>query len=251
MNEDYVQLYASLERKHWWFLVRKKIILQSIRQHLKASPPVSLSILNVGAAGGASSDWLATFGTVVSLETDPLFLSYLRDKKIAVVEGSVDQLPFPDQSFDLVCAFDVLEHVENDQRAMSELNRVCKPGGMIGITVPALNMLWSYHDELNDHYRRYSRSTLKALIEKFPGQKILQLQYFNSLLFLPVLATRKISNLFSKQKKSGQSDFTFFKTGPLVNKLLETIFGLELKLMQWFKFPAGVSLLAILQKDQR
>jgi ubiquinone/menaquinone biosynthesis C-methylase UbiE len=144
----------------------------------------------------------------------------------------------------------VLEHIENDQRAMSELNRVCKPGGIIGITVPALKMLWSYHDELNGHYRRYTRNSLQALSEKFPGQKILQLQYFNSLLFLPVLATRKLSNLSSTQKRSGQSDFTFFNTGTLVNKLLEKIFGLELRLMPLFKFPAGVSLIAILQKDR-
>ncbi len=250
MTEDYVKKYGSLERQHWWFLVRKKIILKYIRQNLAGAEPSRLAILNVGAAGGASSEWLASLGTVISLETDPLFLSYLRDRKIDVVEGSLNQLPFPDNFFDLVCALDVLEHVENDQKGMVELNRVCKPGGLICITVPALEMLWSYHDELNGHYRRYSSSSLRTLLEQFPQQKILQLRFFNALLFLPVLASRKISNLFSHQKKSGQSDFTFYKTGPVVSKLLEKIFGLELGLMHFLKFPAGISLLAIVKKDQ-
>ncbi len=248
MNDAYVKQYASLERQHWWFRVRRQIILRSIK-HTCPRKSIPLHILNVGAAGGASSEWLGDLGHVVSLENDPFFISFLRENKIEVVEGSADQLPFPDNSFDLVCAFDVLEHVKNDTTAMSEFLRVCKPGGTITVTVPALKMLWSYHDELNGHYRRYSKRSLQLVLDKFPGKTTMEIRFFNFLLFLPVLLARKIANLSSGQKISGQSDFTYYKTSSFFNKVLEKIFGLELKLPRFLKFPFGVSLVAVMKKD--
>ena len=248
MNKEYAQQYAKLEREHWWFLVRKKIIRQFLKKHI-TSPAKQLHILNIGAAGGASSEFLKVFGAVASVETEPLFIDYLRQQNIAVTEASITKLPFNDNHFDLVCAFDVIEHVADDVQAMKEMERVCKINGSICITVPAFKSLWSQHDVVNGHYRRYKKNDLKSLFEKTTQLKPIETVYFNSLLFLPILITRKMSNLFRKNKKEAESDFTYFKTSSTGNSVLKKIFGLELAMMKLFHFPFGTSLISFLKKS--
>ncbi|MFT3910680.1 MAG: class I SAM-dependent methyltransferase [Ferruginibacter sp.] len=248
MNKEYVQQYAKLEREHWWFLVRQKIILQFLQKHI-ASPGKQLRVLNVGAAGGASSEFLKAFGDVVSVETEPLFIEYLRQQNIVVTEASITKLPFNDNCFDLVCAFDVIEHVADDVQAMKEMERVCKKDGSICITVPAFMSLWSQHDVVNGHHRRYKKNGLRSLFEKTILLKPIEITYFNSLLFLPILMTRKMSNLFRKNKKQTESDFTYFKTSSLSNSILKKIFAVELTTMKLFHFPFGASLIAVLKKN--
>lgn len=247
MNEAYVKEYAILEKSHWWFIARRKII----RHFLQKNIPTGRSqakVLNVGAAGGASSAWLSEFGKVVSLENEPLFIEHLQKLNIDVTEGSVEALPFEDNHFDLVCAFDVLEHVEADTKAMQELLRVCKTGSIVCITVPAFNMLWSFHDDVNHHHRRYTRNTLGVLLSSFKFAARPQISYFNFLLFAPILLARKLSRLNSRRKQAGQSDFTYFKGNRFINKVMEKIFSLELRLIPFLKFPFGVSLLAVVKK---
>ena len=124
MDKLYVQQYGQLENEHWWFIVRHKILLQTLQKYIPHTNLQTLKILNVGAAAGGSSRWLSAFGEVTSLENDPLFLNYLQDQKIVVINASVTNIPLDDNSFDLVCAFDVIEHVEDDKKAISELIRV-------------------------------------------------------------------------------------------------------------------------------
>ena len=245
MNREYVQQYAKLETTHWWFVVRQKIILQFLKKYTNQKP---LRILNIGAAGGASTQWLAALGQVVSIETDPFFIDHLKEQKIDVVDSPVELMPFDKNSFDLVCAFDVIEHVKDDSDAMKEMTRVCKPGGMICITVPAFKMLWSDHDVVNAHYRRYTKASLQFLGVAFPAIKKMEISYFNSLLFLPILVARKVSNLLSKDKKNIQSDFTRYKISGPFNKLCKMIFATEIPLLRFIHFPFGVSLIAAWEK---
>ncbi|MEO6669551.1 MAG: class I SAM-dependent methyltransferase [Ferruginibacter sp.] len=247
MNKEYVQQYAKLERQHWWFLVRQKIIVQFLQKHISQAGQ-KINILNIGAAAGASGEFLSAYGLVTSVETEPLFIDYLRKQNIDVTEASITNLPFNDNSFDLVCAFDVIEHVEDHLQAMKEMQRVCKKGGGVCITVPAFKNLWSQHDVVNGHYRRYKKKDLELLFEKTAQLKPIETAYFNSLLFLPILITRKISNLFRGNKKELESDFTYFKTSPISNGLLKKIFGLELSLLKLFHFPFGASLISFLEK---
>ncbi|HSN61251.1 MAG TPA: class I SAM-dependent methyltransferase [Ferruginibacter sp.] len=246
MNKEYVQQYVRLEKEHWWFVVRQKIILQFLKKYTKPQP---IKILNIGAAGGASSEWLSTLGEVVSVETDPAFLNHLISENIPVVNASVVSMPFDNNYFDLVCAFDVIEHVEDDVAAIKEIERVCKAGGLICITVPAFNMLWSSHDVVNGHYRRYTIQSLLALTEKVSTLENKNLQYFNSLLFIPVLIARKISNGFTNNKKTAQSDFGLLKKAGVVNKIFKSIFSLEIPLLRVVRFPFGVSLVGIWKKS--
>lgn len=247
MNKEYVKQYVQLEKAHWWFVVRQKIILYFLRKNITGH---SLKILNVGAAGGASSKWLEEFGEVTSLETDPVFLEHLHDNGMNVLNASVIDMPFTDNSFDLVCAFDVIEHVENDTLALEEINRVCKEEGTICITVPAFSSLWGNHDVVNVHFRRYTKKSFFSKLKSVPSAqfKSQEITYFNTILFLPIFIARKISSIVPFRNKKEQSDFTLYKTPGWLNEFLKSVFSFELPLLRKFYFPFGVSLLFVLKK---
>ena len=246
MNKNYVEQYHRLETTHWWFLIRQKIITQVLKKYIPKQRD-SLKILNVGAASGASSQCLSSLGKVISVENDPVFLDFLLSEKIPVINASIIALPFDDDSFDLVCAFDVIEHVSVDTKAMAELIRICKPGGKICITVPACQSLWSAHDEVNNHFRRYSKSELISLIDQ-DKNKLLYSTYFNTILFPVIFIVRKMEKLFRKKDNKEKSDFDYYKTNRWLSDGLKKIFGLEVFLLRFIKFPFGVSLLTLIEK---
>jgi len=248
MNKKYVEEFTVLERTHWWFIIRQKIIMQALKRSVPLNKNTPLKILNIGAAGGASSKWLATFGNVVSVEYDLFFLEYLINQNIPVTQASITSLPFENGDFDLVCAFDVIEHVEDHHKAVQEMLRVCKPDGNICITVPAFNSLWGNHDEINGHYRRYTKKTFKEVILTQVPVKYIYSSYFNTILFIPLFLFRKINKLSSKKQNINNSDFANFTTHKFLNKLLKVIFGTEFFLLKWMRFPFGISLLTILKK---
>lgn len=244
----YIQQYGQLENHHWWFTVRQKIILQSLKKFIPAHQLSQLKILNVGAAAGGSSKWLSILGETVSLENDPLFVNYLTDQHIAVINASVTDIPLDDGSFNLVCAFDVVEHVEDDRKAIDELLRVCEPGGTLCITVPAFQILWGNHDVVNGHKRRYRKEQLNAMIN-IQESAVLYCTYFNMLLFLPILLLRKIQLLRGNKTVQNDSDFSYFKRNIFLNKIFKIVFGIELFLLRAIKFPFGVSLIMLIRKN--
>lgn len=246
MNKEYVMQYAALEKSNWWFKVRRKIITAAIKEYCYPLPAAA-AVLNVGAAAGASSHWLSQFGAVTSVENDPRFVTFLQEAKFDVQEAGVEQLPFGNNSFDLVAAFDVIEHVDDDLQALDEMMRVCRPGGFIAITVPAYKSLWSNHDIVNHHRRRYTKSSLLQLVTASVAD-IRYLTYFNTLLFLPVWIFRKISRLWSNREAKPVSDFAYSANNGFAGFLLEKIFSLEIFLLRFLRFPFGVSLLLVLQK---
>ena len=223
--------------------MRQKIILKFLKKYIHKTG----SILNIGAAGGASTTWLSSLGNVTSLESDSFFIDHLKEQNIDVANASVTAMPYDENCFDIVCAFDVIEHVEDDLDAMNEIRRVCKPGGIICVTVPAFKMLWSTHDIVNGHIRRYTKKTLLAL-GRSSGLKCEEIKYFNSLLFIPILAARKVSALLPNKNKGIQSDFTSYKTGTFLNKIWKGIFAAEIPLLMILSFPFGVSLIGAWRK---
>src|SRR3712207_5207220 len=109
MNKDYYEVYYQMERSHWWFKVREKILISQIKRHIAPKAHLPLKILNVGVATGRTTEFLTQFGEVVSLEYDSDCCQFLREKlQMEVIQGSVLDLPFPNSQFDLVCAFDVI-----------------------------------------------------------------------------------------------------------------------------------------------
>lgn len=250
MDKLYYKEYYRLEREHWWFRARLKI-LEQITKDLKIQIKSELKILNAGAATGATSIMLKKYGDVLSLEYDQdcaKFLSKVLDENI--LNDSLTDLPLESQTFDIVCAFDVIEHIEAHEDAIRESNRVLKNGGYLFITVPAFEILWSKHDDINHHYRRYRIKELKKLLIG-NGFKIEYHTYFNFFLFLPIFIIRFFSKIFPEKKISEGtgSDFESLNYS-FLNKLLYWIFLSESFLMKHkFRFPFGVSAMIIAKKQ--
>ena len=155
MDKKFYQEYYTLEREGWWFKARLSI-LESYCKDLAVN--TNIKILNVGAATGATSEMLSRYGEVTSLEYDKFCCEFLKVKTgIEAINASLTELPFKNNTYDLICAFDVIEHIEDHEKALDEIYRVLRPHGKYFLTVPAFQSLWSNHDVVNHHYRRYTK----------------------------------------------------------------------------------------------
>jgi SAM-dependent methyltransferase len=249
MEKAYYTEYYRLEREHWWFRARNEMIINHLRQIMPQNR--SLKILNIGAATGRSSEMLSALGQVESLEYDADCCAFARrELKMQVVQGSILELPYQNEMFDIVCAFDVIEHVADDKTSVAEMRRVCKTGGILCVTVPAFMFLWSEHDVVNHHFRRYTSTQIIDLFEN-TNQKIYH-TYFNTGLFFPIAGFRLLSRLLPKRKTVGEettSDFGVLKNG-FINKLLYHVFKSENYFLQkQWSLPVGVSILSSWRKS--
>ena len=254
MRHEYYKEYYDLERYHWWFVAREKILCRYFEKIKKEhfNDKQELKILNVGCSTGRSSEYLSAFGNVISVEYDKFCCEFAAEKTgLEIIHGSITELPFESQTFDVVCAFDVIEHVENDALAVSEIKRVAKHDGILFITVPAFMGLWSHHDEINFHFRRYKEKQVKSLFERTKDGRRIYSSYFNFFLFPPVYMFRKLSNALNvgQKRKGSGSDFEAFNPG-IVNSLLFRIMHFErLFINSGIKLPFGVSILYCWKKD--
>ena len=251
MEPAYYNEYYRNEREHWWFRAREAILRRQVRRLIStARIPPRPRILNIGAATGRSSEWLGEFGDVVSLEYDGDCCRLTRERTgLDIVEGTVLDLPWEQGSFDMVCAFDVIEHVEDDAGAVAEMKRVCRENGILFVTVPASPLLWSEHDEINHHFRRYRMRELRAL---FQGCDVLFASGFNSVLFAPIAAHRiarlVTDRLCRDRDRPLQSDFSRSRFS-LVDGLLESLFRAEsLWLSRGIGLPWGVSAMIVARR---
>ena len=244
------RLYAplrELERSHWWFRGRRRILLAALdRADVRAH-----TILDVGCGAGTNLELLAERFPGASVhgidfERDPL-RSCAADRHLSVSQADATRLPFRSASFDLVTALDALEHFADDAAALGELHRVCRPGGTLLVTVPAFDWLWGNVDELGHHHRRYRRRELVARVEAAGFAPVLD-RYFNSLLFPGIAAVRLLARLRPQRRDTERlrSDFDWGGSGPLAG-LLERVLGVEAHLLG-IRLPFGVSLLCLARR---
>ncbi len=191
---------------------------------------------------------LEELGDAVGVDISSEAIGYCRDRgcrRLCLVEE--EQLPFGDNSFDLVISMDILEHLDHEYRHLREYQRILKKGDCLLITVPALSWLWSNHDRANRHRRRYSRPGLKDLLAK-EGWQIERLSYFCTLLFPLVMVTRLISKLVTGIAGDYDPAWDFKIPGFGLNHLFCRIFGWEAFWLTRRNFPIGSSLLGICRK---
>jgi SAM-dependent methyltransferase len=245
MNPDaYVQM-AETESRHWWFVARR-ILLSSIISRMGL--PLNIRILEVGAGTGGNLEMLSRFGHVSAMEMDGTARAIAKKKTrgcFDIRSGSCpSSIPFPEAAFDLICLFDVLEHIEEDVASLTALKRLLTPQGRILLTVPAYQWLWSEHDEFLHHKRRYLASDLRERIEG-AGLQIEKLSYFNTLLFPLAVIARAKDRLFNAASASGTS----IPVAP-INKFFYLVFSAERFLLRMFSLPFGVSLYAIVHTQR-
>jgi SAM-dependent methyltransferase len=228
--------HAKEQDDNWWWEKARREIIQ---QCLKKVVTPKVDILEIGAGFGSMSSMLSGFGPVSAIEPYHDAALYLREKlKIESFHSSFESFTAT-KKYDMVACFDVLEHIEDDKNAILKMESLLKNKGLLVVTVPAYKFLWSGHDEINHHFRRYRK---KELLNKIPRVfSIKKISYFNSLLF-PIAILDKL--VLAKNKKSSS-----FDPNKIVNSLLYRIFSTEKSILQFTSLPFGVSLLLIAQKQ--
>jgi SAM-dependent methyltransferase len=241
MRLEFYSTYFALEEEHWWFVGRRRIFTELLEKWLAADRP--LQVLDFGCGTGAMLSRLDRFGTVTAVDAEAEAVRFCRqrgrERVLHVPAGAA--LPFEDDSFDLVTALDVIEHIEDDATALSELLRVLRYSGSALITVPAYNFLWGDQDEISHHYRRFTAKSLRETLER-AGFTIEHLSYFNTFLFLPIAAAR-LTRRLRRPPRGDRTDFTLAEER--TNRLLTHVFGAESRLVKRYRLPFGVSLLAL------
>jgi SAM-dependent methyltransferase len=230
-----------LQENHWWFRGRRAILARLIGG---LDLPRPASILEVGCGPGGNLGMLKAFGEVTALEPDAASRAYAAEHAGVAVEGGAlpHALPFAPASFDLACAFDVIEHVEEDAASVAAIAALVKPGGYLATTVPGQPWMWSRHDELHHHKRRYRMAPYRDLFAK-AGLEIVKASYFNALLFAPIAAIRALKMATG----STAADDDGMPPAAL-NGLLSWLFGAERHWLAHAPLPTGVSILVIARR---
>ncbi|MEP7129909.1 MAG: class I SAM-dependent methyltransferase [Sphingomicrobium sp.] len=229
---------AELDQRHWWYRARREVIAALIRRRVR--PPADARILEIGCGTGHNFAMLGAFGHVDALELDEEMRSFAeRRLGRSVMSAPLPELAgVPDRSYDLIGAFDVIEHIDDDRASVASIAAKLKRGGKFVMTVPGHQWMWSAHDVVNHHKRRYSKRGLRALIEGSP-LRLETLGYFNSLLF-PAAVFERLS---SKARGKDNADLTL-PSVPL-NAALERVFAAERHLIGRVPLPVGLSLFAV------
>lgn len=240
MDRDYELQTHRAEDRHWWYRGRREVIERAIAA---LELPAVGRILDAGCGSGRNMVELSRRGVVTGVELSDTSVALARGRGAGeVISGSVLEMPFADDSFDLATCLDVIEHLEDDLAALRELRRVVAPDGSLLVTVPAYQWLWSGHDEINHHFRRYTRSSLQRTAEQ-AGWREVRATYFNSLL-LPVAVLLRVLERFSRKPTESSLDL-WVPPRPL-NRLLERPLLLEARMIgRGWRIPAGLSLLAV------
>jgi SAM-dependent methyltransferase len=242
---EYEQM-EQVERTHWWHVGRLEILRRELNRRLPARrPDEPLEILNVGCGTGGTIRMLEAFGRVRNVDVSEHAISFTRRQGFESVEkvGS-HLLPYPDSRFDVVAAFDVLEHIADDEAALAEWLRVLRPGGTLLLSVPAYQWLWSGHDVALHHHRRYIRGQISGLAERV-GLEVVRISY--AIVFsLPLVVCFR----FLERLRGGANSTSYVPVPESINRLFTALLRLEARLHRIVRFPAGSSVLATLRKPR-
>jgi SAM-dependent methyltransferase len=244
MEIDFEKKYHEVEIENWWFKSRRRYLLDLLRNAPKES-----KILDIGCSSGIFLKDLELLGfnaahlfgidiserAIANCKANGISNSFVMDAQMITLT----------EQFDIIIASDCLEHLEDDEKAIKNWCELLKTGGEMYVFVPAFQSLWSHHDVVNMHFRRYTNLELKAklLSEKMTISKS---SYWNFSLFVPVYIFRKLSVFLSKNKNNkGQ---IIGNSNAIVNYMLLQLILLENRLLKYINFPFGVSTFCIAKK---
>lgn len=237
----------TTDERHWWFRGRRRVLRAEIGRLML---PREADILDAGCGSGRNMEELVAYGRVSGIELSEQAAAIARARNLGEVKvGQVEHLPWAPRSFDLLICLDVIEHTPDDRVSFAELLRVCRPEGHLLVTVPAYEALWSSHDELSRHYRRYSKRTL-ARAATAAGWELERMTSFNSLLLAPAAAMRLLQRASSAEHSRDAGGAGDLDVGPAwLNPVLEWPMRMEARWLATGRtLPVGLSLLAVLRR---
>ncbi len=231
------EMYA-VESSHWWFSSKRALFLALLESRLGAAP---LRILDAGCGSGAVAAEFGRFGPVVAMDRSLEALHLARSRGITtLVNADAASFPFPKDSFDLVLAFDVIEHIDDDAAFVSSLAGVLKPGGALAVHVPAWPFMWSRHDEILEHKRRYTLQSLRSLVQE-SGLVLEHIGWSTCSVFPAAAALRTLRRLSGREPESADLGVV---AAP-INSLLAMVGRCEARIAASVGLPFGLSLAAV------
>ena len=243
MDATAYRQFATLQETHFWFVGRRRIFFHLIERELQGRQ--DLRILEIGCGAGGMLGPLARYGQVAGMDISRELIGFCRERgQRAVMVGSAYELPVRRQSLDLIAAFDVIEHIPDDVRVLTQCRQALRPGGQMFISVPAYQFLYANNDRVAHHQRRYTRALLRERLLA-AGFKPTKVTYFNSFLFpliLPVVLLKKL-----KEHWFGPDDTTNLShqfSAP-VNRVFGEIMSSERFLLSEIDFPFGHSIIGM------
>lgn len=241
MQADYAQSYRTLWDRHWWWRSREAYVVDRLERVCQRAGGTALRILDVGCGDGLFFDRLERFGAVEGLEPDGSLVVDPRWRDRIQI-GRLDDLPSAPR-YDLVLMLDVLEHIADDLDALRRVRGILRPGGTLVLTVPAVGWLWSRHDEVNEHHRRYDRRGLRSVLEA-AGFGPLEIGYFFAWTVGP-LAVRRWLHPAGGGGRRARLDYTVKVPPAPVNRALAALSRAERFVGRVVRWPLGSSLLAV------
>ncbi len=240
MDSEELERMAGFEEWYWWHRARRTIV----RRILKRYAPPRARILDVGCGTGATTASLSAFGNVSGIDMGPAALRHARARGLSVARGSAEQLPVRTAALDVLVSLDVIEHLDDDRRALREMLRVLRPGGILLATVPAYAFLWSGHDEAIGHRRRYLRPQLRERVAE-AGFEIALCSYIMGSI-LPIAIVVRLAERLWGRRGPARSDYPALPRA--LNAMLARITGLGGQLAPIVSLPFGLSSMVVARR---
>jgi 2-polyprenyl-3-methyl-5-hydroxy-6-metoxy-1,4-benzoquinol methylase len=235
MDDAYAAAYPDLYRRHWWWRVRERILLDKVSR-LLAGRDRPARILDVGCGAGLFFDALEQFGHVEGIESDEWAVEHSGKWRPLIHAGILDAGFNPANGYDAILMLDLLEHVDAPDQVLRDGRRLLNPGGRLIITVPAFNWLWTMHDDLNHHVRRYTADQIAKAVAA-AGLEVTDSTYLFQSLVLPKILIR------IKERTLGGRATVPTIPANTINSALQSFFRTEYVLARWL--PFGTSLLVV------
>ncbi len=239
--------YGELGADYWWLGGKYAIVIDLMRRHGASmkTKKGEWRILDAGCGPGNLIDLLKPYGTVDGIDFSPEAMTLAKGKGYNTLQlAGIEQVPFPDNTFDVVVVLDIIEHTPDDKVSIAEAYRVLKPGGQLVFSLPAYMFMWGHHDDQYGHYRRYTKTEIRKKLES-AGFVTKQITYIEPLFLLPLFIFRKLKRLTKTEKDD------FVPLPSWLNVLLRNMIAFEKYIVRLFSIPFGVSILGVVEKPRQ
>lgn len=250
----YEDLYVK-EHTHWWHVGKRAIVYGLLRKYMPPGSRDTRRALDLGCGAGLNLERLSKYAEATGTDYYEEALHFCRRRGFnRLCKADAANLPFAAESFDIVTALDVIEHLDDDAVALRELWRVMRPGGILIVSVPAYRFLWTYWDDILGHRKRYTTGMMREAAAS-AGFRVRKVSYSNALILLPAVMVRIGKSLLlkvaSRNGKSSEPGSDFIEVPRPVNGALVGYYRLEAAWLRRGGLPFGLSVVCVAEKPAR